>query len=893
MVRKLIFLATLLLAAGMGLGQTYVGTFNIDDAASTNYGLLRVTTLTGERTYTYPNKSGTVAMTSDIASGAADFVLGSSGTAGSLIIYPATAANGYTLFTATNNGAARNLTVTNVAQSSTSGTVKFPDMAGGTGQLVATDTDYKLTLTMNASARTLNLGGNITTTGAVSTGAVTLGGALTTAAAVTFSGANAATFTIPAGGSTVTFPTSGTLLTDTGDLTGTNQATFTLDADGTYSKLVLSASTATASAFNLILKTATIATATRTLTLPDPGGADSVVYLALAQTLTTKTLTAPVVNGLTAASGDFDFSGSAAGTFTTCAGENLLKGNVTIDAAKTFATGTGTVTLNGNTTISSSKTFTTGTGAVTIGGNTASTGNITFDFSGSNTTFKTSTGTNTFGGNTVVAAGKTLAVGTTSGGVANAFLVYSPTAANGAIIINPPDNGGARNLTITNEALTQSSIVKFPDLNAATIQPVCTTTDYTVSVNANGADRAISLAGGVTTAAAFTTTGAFAMTLTATEATTATLPGGTVTLSGLSTAETFSGLKTFTAAPLVLLNNTTAGVSTAGTFIHSTSDEPAAGDGVRLSLQLENAEGTNLVEEWASIDAVSTAITNGTEYGDIVLRTMVNGTVVEAIRIDADGGLKIGKALGSTLTPAIVLYSPTTGNGSLRILSANNTGDTQCTITNAAQGGAYTYTFGDAGASKYVAYTAQAAGTIARSDLTEESLMKYPIALQECRNLNGTAMDATGAATAFKINNGGIAAGTLTLTGVLADGATVTSTLCKEFSLPPDYLADQDVKVVVTAKYLSGNTPDHTTHTVDVVVFEIADNGTAAAVLASSAQAITDTAADYTFVVPDAGLVVGDRLMIYVQTVMTEGGGSVGQMTATISNIEVLMDIKP
>lgn len=38
------------------------------------------------------------------------------------------------------------------------------------------------------------------------------------------------------------------------------------------------------------------ASSSRTLTLPDPGGSDSVVYLALAQTLTNKTLTSPVIN---------------------------------------------------------------------------------------------------------------------------------------------------------------------------------------------------------------------------------------------------------------------------------------------------------------------------------------------------------------------------------------------------------------------------------------------------------------------------------------------------------------------------------------------------------------------------------------------------------------------
>lgn len=49
--------------------------------------------------------------------------------------------------------------------------------------------------------------------------------------------------------------------------------------------------------------------ANRTITFPDPGGSDSVVYLAAAQTLTTKTLTAPTIS-------DPTLSGTSVGTYT-------------------------------------------------------------------------------------------------------------------------------------------------------------------------------------------------------------------------------------------------------------------------------------------------------------------------------------------------------------------------------------------------------------------------------------------------------------------------------------------------------------------------------------------------------------------------------------------------
>lgn len=74
-----------------------------------------------------------------------------------------------------------------------------------------------------------------------------------------------------------------------------------------------------------------------------------------AQTLSSKTLTAPIINGLTSASGNMDFSGSS-GTFLTSTGANTLSGATTIADATTpsltTATGktnTGFVQVNGKT----------------------------------------------------------------------------------------------------------------------------------------------------------------------------------------------------------------------------------------------------------------------------------------------------------------------------------------------------------------------------------------------------------------------------------------------------------------------------------------------------------------------------------------------------------------
>lgn len=67
-----------------------------------------------------------------------------------------------------------------------------------------------------------------------------------------------------------------------------------------------------------------------------------------------------------------------------------------------------------------------------------------------------------------------------------------------------------------------------------------------------GATRTLALGGNVTTAAAFTTSGANALTLTTTATTNATLPSGTITLADLGSTQTISGAKTFSANPSIM-----------------------------------------------------------------------------------------------------------------------------------------------------------------------------------------------------------------------------------------------------------------------------------------------------------------------------------------------------
>ena len=73
---------------------------------------------------------------------------------------------------------------------------------------------------------------------------------------------------------------------------------------------------------------------------------------------------------------------------------------------------------------------------------------------------------------------------------------------------------------------------------------------------------------------------------------------------------------------------------------HFTSGTAAAGIGVGLTFDIENAAGTE--EEHASIDVVSAVATNGSEDTDFVVNLMTNGALAEIFRIDNDNEADAG-----------------------------------------------------------------------------------------------------------------------------------------------------------------------------------------------------------------------------------------------------------
>ena len=527
-------------------------------------------------------------------------------------------------------------------------------------------------------------------------------------------------------------------------LSGTSMTTFTINTDGAAAKLAFSSNSATG-AF------------TATVVVPNLSAAATITLPAVTSTLAVlgaNTFTAAQTFGAgIVASGAVsnNFSGGS-GTFLTSTGANTLSGDVTISGSKTLTTGTGAVALNGSVTIAATKTltFTKGAGAsiimngetsggITISPAAVGTSDLTLvnpscaapatitlpnatctlpglglanSFTAAQSILVDSSATATIT-DVLTLRSSTTGTAATNIGVGLAFQVEDSDAATteqGSIDVIVVDVGTAgatvdADMSIKlRKAGTSTEILRLvsdvtgsggasmvqigADAAAASLElhPATTASGTLRFTAANSATDSITLITNASQAAARTYT----------------IPdaGASASFAMTQGAQTLVGVQTLSAAPIVHISNTdTTQVADCLTLKHETSATPAAGLGVGISFQITDLTGAT-VEEQGSIDFKMAVVTSTAEDCNMVVSLNTDGDITQAFKLDAENNKAVfGVASDVGSISSIQIYpSSATAKGSLTITMTANTGDSATTITNAAQGGAYTYTIPDAGA---------------------------------------------------------------------------------------------------------------------------------------------------------------------------------------------------
>ncbi len=174
--------------------------------------------------------------------------------------------------------------------------------------------------------------------------------------------------------------------------------------------------------------------------------------------------------------------------------------------------------------------------------------------------------------------------------------------------------------------------------------------------------------------------------------------------------------------------------------------------------------------------------------------------------------------------------------------------------------------------------------------------MRKPIIIDLRNLLDGKYLDGTSLASAAAAGKLGIGTtatfgspATLSLVTEAANNNTKTDNVEYEFTLPPDYVAGSAITVAVTqAITIGGGTLSVKTCTVDV--FKMAADGTAGSNIGPAGQNMTTSSSTLSFAVTPTGLVAGNKLLIQIQTVLTETAASA--VTANLTDIAVQTSVK-
>lgn len=157
------------------------------------------------------------------------------------------------------------------------------------------------------------------------------------------------------------------------------------------------------------------------------------------------------------------------------------------------------------------------------------------------------------------------------------------------------------------------------------------------------------------------------------------------------------------------------------------------------------------------------------------------------------------------------------------------------------------------------------------------------VPLLSARNTNGSVVAAAASSGEFGC---AITLGTSEcLVGEAAESNTKTDDALFEFRIPDNYVAGVNLTATVNAQVIGSGVPG--TKTVQVKAYAKANAGTLGSNIGpGTTSAITTSAADYPFTITGTGLVAGQVLVLELESVLQETGGS-ATITTQVNSLRV------
>ncbi|MFZ5833019.1 MAG: hypothetical protein ACOY3P_23275 [Planctomycetota bacterium] len=188
----------------------------------------------------------------------------------------------------------------------------------------------------------------------------------------------------------------------------------------------------------------------------------------------------------------------------------------------------------------------------------------------------------------------------------------------------------------------------------------------------------------------------------------------------------------------------------------------------------------------------------------------------------------------------------------------------------------------------------QTAGTIDRTQLTQDDLAVFTVPLTELRATGTLAQLGNAAGTpsgAMGLTPGTHGTNTPIVVGEAANQNSKTNLARLQFVLPPEYVAGETITLRAHAK-VSAAPQVGATLDVECFVSDGEAGPGAGDICATAAKNLTTSYADHDFTITPTGLAAGDVLDIEITAVVNDTGGSAGNKIASIGKLEMLLDIQ-